>query len=98
MAPAIPAFRAALAKVSFSVPHTPVVSSMTAQPLDDPRRRLLAGLTNPVRWRETMLYLNGLGVRRFVDAGPGKVLAGLVTRTLSAVTVETTDSLEAARA
>jgi malonyl CoA-acyl carrier protein transacylase len=45
-----------------------------------------------------MLYLNGLGVRRFVDAGPGKVLAGLVTRTLSAVTVETTDSLEAARA
>jgi [acyl-carrier-protein] S-malonyltransferase len=75
-----------------------VVSSITANPLDDPRRRLLAGLTDSVRWRETMLCLHGMGVRRFIDAGPGKVLAGLATRTLRDATVETAETMEAARA
>lgn len=37
-------------------------------------------LTAPVRWRETVLALPDAGVERFVDAGPGQMLAGLVKR------------------
>ena len=39
-------------------------------------------LTMPVRWRETLLALHELGAERFVEVGPGRVLTGLVKRTL----------------
>jgi [acyl-carrier-protein] S-malonyltransferase len=38
-----------------------------------------------VRWRETLLALHELGVERFVEVGPGRVLSGLVKRTLTDV-------------
>jgi malonyl CoA-acyl carrier protein transacylase len=97
MAGAAPELEAALDAVEFGPGLTPVVSCVTTEPIADPRPVLLAGLTEPVRWRETLLALHTLGVRRFVDAGPGKVLAGLVTRTLDGVTAETAAALEAAR-
>jgi malonyl CoA-acyl carrier protein transacylase len=85
MAPVVPAFRAALDEVEFAPPHTPVVSSITAEPFDDVRARLAEALTRPVRWRETLLRLREQGVRSFVEVGPGKVLTGLVKRTLEGV-------------
>ena len=39
-------------------------------------------LTHPVRWRETMLALHERGAERFVEVGPGRILAGLAKRTL----------------
>jgi [acyl-carrier-protein] S-malonyltransferase len=82
MAPAVPQFRAALERVEVSEPRVPVMSAVTAEPFDDIRARLAEALTMPVRWRETMLALNGHGVDRFVEVGPGRVLTGLVKRTL----------------
>jgi malonyl CoA-acyl carrier protein transacylase len=49
------------------------------------RHRLVEGLTKPVRWRETMLALHGLGADRFVEVGPGRVLSNLIKRTLQDV-------------
>jgi [acyl-carrier-protein] S-malonyltransferase len=97
MAPAVPAFRAALAATAFAEPGMQVISSVTTKPVRDPRKDLLAGLTEPVRWRETLLALHDCGVRRFIDVGPGKVLAGLAKRTLSEVTVDSATALEATR-
>ncbi len=85
MAPAVPEFSAALEQVEFGPPKTTVLSAVTASPMDDPRRRLAEGITRPVRWRETMLQARGLGADRFVEVGPGRVLTGLVKRTLSGV-------------
>ncbi len=85
MEPAVGEFSDALARVRISEGHVPVLSAVTAAPFDDVRRRLAEGLTHPVRWRETMLELRRLGVERFVEVGPGKVLTGLVKRTLSGV-------------
>jgi [acyl-carrier-protein] S-malonyltransferase len=85
MAPAVPEFAAALEQVEFQPAQTMVLSAVTAGPLDDPRRRLAEGMTMPVRWRETMLEAQRRGAERFVEVGPGRVLAGLVKRTLSGV-------------
>jgi malonyl CoA-acyl carrier protein transacylase len=85
MASAVPEFTAALERVPIADPGVTVLSAVTAAPFDDPRRRLAEALTMPVRWRETMLALRELGAERFVEVGPGRVLTGLVKRTLSDV-------------
>ncbi len=82
MAAAVPEFRAALERVELSDPRVPVMSAVTTRPFDDIRARLAEALTMPVRWRETMLALHARGVERFVEVGPGRVLTGLVKRTL----------------
>lgn len=85
MAPAVPEFESALAATEFSEPAVPVISAVTAAPFTDPRRELAEALTRPVRWRETMLTLHELGVARFIEVGPGRVLTGLAKRTLQDV-------------
>ena len=82
MAAAVPEFTAALERVRIEPPRVTVLSAVTAEPFDDVRRRLAEALTRPVRWRETMLALHRLGAERFVEVGPGRVLSGLVKRTL----------------
>ena len=85
MAGAVPEFEAALARVELAPdprPGVTVISAVTAEPFDDVRRRLAEALTMPVRWRETVLAMHERGARRFVEVGPGKVLTGLVKRTV----------------
>jgi [acyl-carrier-protein] S-malonyltransferase len=82
MAAAVPEFAAALEKVTVETPRVPVLSAVTAEPFEDVREQLAQALTMPVRWRETMLELHDRGVERFVEVGPGRVLTGLVKRTL----------------
>jgi malonyl CoA-acyl carrier protein transacylase len=82
MAPAVPEFAAALERVEIAEPTVPVLSAVTAAPFDNIRARLVDALTSPVRWRETLLAMRGLGAERFVEVGPGRVLTGLAKRTL----------------
>jgi len=76
----------------------PVLSGVTAEPFDDVRRRLAEGVVRPVRWREVLLALHDRGVRRFTEVGPGKVLTGLVRRTLDDVDAGAAPAREAAHA
>lgn len=82
MAGARPELEAALAAIDFCEPSVPVISSITTQAFDDVRARLADALTMPVRWRETLFALRARGAERFVETGPGKVLTGLVKRTV----------------
>jgi malonyl CoA-acyl carrier protein transacylase len=82
MAGAVPEFEQAVNSVKISEPRVKVVSAVTAAPFDDIAKQLTEALTSPVRWRETMLALHELGAERFVEVGPGRVLTGLVKRTL----------------
>jgi malonyl CoA-acyl carrier protein transacylase len=97
MAGAVPPFRALLEQVEFLEPRVPVLCCATAAPFDDPRARLAQAITSPVRWLEVAHELYRRGVRRFLDAGPGRVLAGLIGRTLDGVEVHVAADLEPAR-
>jgi len=85
MAGAADALRDALAAVEVRHPRFPVYSNGTAQPFADVRAELVANLLRPVRWRETVLALREAGAEDFVELGPGRVLSGLVKRTLREV-------------
>ena len=86
MAEAVPPFVAALERVEVSAPHgVTVFSAVTAAPFEDVRVQLAQALTMPVRWRETLVAMRDRGAERFVEVGPGRVLTGLVKRTLKDV-------------
>jgi [acyl-carrier-protein] S-malonyltransferase len=85
MAAAVPEFEAALRRVEISSPRVTVLSAVTAAPFEDVRAQLAQALTMPVRWRETLLAMHERGGDRFVEVGPGRVLTGLVKRTLKDV-------------
>lgn len=75
--------KAHLEGVELASPRFPVVSNVTAQPVNDmaeARRLLVAQLTSPVRWTESMRTLRATGVGRFYELGPGAVLTGLLKR------------------
>jgi [acyl-carrier-protein] S-malonyltransferase len=82
MESAVPKLRAALDRVPVRRPRYPVFSSITARPFGDIRHELALALTHGVRWRETLLAMRDAGLRRFAETGPGKVVTGLVRRTL----------------
>jgi [acyl-carrier-protein] S-malonyltransferase len=89
MEPAVEPFRAALDDTEIHDGAFPVLSCASTKPFEDVRAELAAALTRPVRWRETMLALHEAGGRRFVEVGPGKVLARLGKRILPDCPVET---------
>ncbi|MEL7362981.1 MAG: ACP S-malonyltransferase, partial [Bacteroidota bacterium] len=85
MADAQAAFAATLDALDIQTPRCPVVLNVTAVPTTDPdeiRRRLIEQLTAPVRWSQSLTRIQDDGATRFVEVGSGKVLSGLVKRTL----------------
>lgn len=83
MEPARAELAAAIAATQFSIPNCPVVQNATALPASDPaviRENLIAQLTAPVRWTQSVRKMAADGVSQFVEAGPGKVLQGLVKK------------------
>ncbi len=85
MEPAVGPFREVLEEIEVEKPRVPVLSGVTAEPFDDIRLRLSQAISHPVRWRDVMRAMAARGARRFVEVGPGKVLTGLVRRTLEGV-------------
>ena len=100
MEPAAQAMQTALAKTEFLAPSLPVFCNVTALQETNPqalRDNLVTQVTGRVRWRETLQALQAAGVTKFVELGTGKVLSGLVKRTLKdveIVSVETMDAIE----
>jgi malonyl CoA-acyl carrier protein transacylase len=98
MEPAIAPFREVVEAVEFREPRVPVMSCVTAAPFEDVPEQLVAALTNPVRWADVLRALHERGATHFVETGPGRVLTGLVRKTLEGVEAEAPLTLEAAGA
>lgn len=83
MAPAEGRLATHLANVPFLDPEFPVYSNVTGEPVttgDDARELLVRQLTSPVRWSSVISSMARAGVTRFIELGPGSVLAGLNRR------------------
>jgi [acyl-carrier-protein] S-malonyltransferase len=83
MKPADQALAAVLSEIQIRSPRVPVWSNVDAQPHTDPeeiRELLIRQVLQPVLWEQTMRNLLEYGVDRFVEIGPGRVLAGLLKR------------------
>lgn len=83
MQPASEELQAAINTTTFSVPVCPVYQNVNAYPQTDPmaiKENLIAQLTAPVRWTQTVKNMVTDGAVEFIELGPGDVLKGLVKK------------------
>lgn len=83
MEPARVELAAAIEKAEFKTPCCPIYQNVDAKPYTDPveiKKNLLAQLTSPVRWTQTVINMINDGAEEFVECGPGTVLTGLIGR------------------
>jgi len=92
----------ALAEANIGTPSIPVISNFLATPAEGPdgiRESLTKQVTGSVRWIETIQLLRSQGHDLFIELGPGKVLAGFMSRIdkdARIISIEDAASLEAA--
>jgi [acyl-carrier-protein] S-malonyltransferase len=85
MEPAREKLAIAIENTTFNAPVCPIVQNVNAKAetnVDAIKANLIAQLTAPVRWTQTVLTISEMGIDTFIECGPGNVLQGLVKKTL----------------
>jgi [acyl-carrier-protein] S-malonyltransferase len=83
MEPAREELAAAIEATEFADPICPIYQNVTAKAVNDPKEikeNLIAQLTAPVRWTQTIQQMIADGGTEFIELGPGKVLQGLMRK------------------
>ena len=73
-------------KTNFKKPLNQIVSNVTANAVTDTniiKKLLIEQIFSTVKWRESIIYMSSMGEQNFIEIGPGKVLSGMVKRTIS---------------
>lgn len=86
MEPVLVGLKEKVNDIEFNDAKFPIYSNYTAKPTtvaSELKENILQQLTNPVRWTDTLKNMADDGVNDFIEVGPGKVLQGLVKRTIS---------------
>ncbi|MGJ7031812.1 ACP S-malonyltransferase [Niabella hirudinis] len=90
MEPARKELQEAIEKTAFHQPVCPIYQNVVARPVMDKdaiKENLIAQLTGAVQWTQTIQAMIANGAARFTEAGPGKVLQGLIQKINKEVTV-----------
>jgi [acyl-carrier-protein] S-malonyltransferase len=72
-------------KTKFINPLFKVINNVTANPetnIENIKSLLVKQIFSTVRWRESIINISSNGVKNFIELGPGKVLSGMVKRTI----------------
>lgn len=96
MEPARVELEAAINKTTFQKPICPIYQNVNASKVTDPeeiKRNLVAQLTAPVRWTQTVKNMLADGATSFVELGPGNVLQGLIKKVDRNVAAESKQAL-----
>lgn len=83
MEPAREQLANAIQETKFSKPSCPIYQNITAAPTQDVdtiKKNLIAQLTGPVKWTQTIQKMRNDGATQFIECGPGKVLQGLMRK------------------
>ncbi len=91
MEPARAELAKAIENTEFHAPVCPVYQNVDALPHTDPaeiKANLVAQLTAPVRWTQTVRNMVANGATNFMELGPGKVLQGLISKIEPSATVD----------
>ncbi|MBB3700346.1 ACP S-malonyltransferase [Flammeovirga yaeyamensis] len=83
MEPAREELQKAIEDTTLNTPKCPIYQNVNAQPQTEPeviKENLIAQLTAPVRWTQTVQAMMADGASEFIECGPGKVLSGLVKK------------------
>lgn len=97
MLPAKEALAEEINYIDFRDAHTPVYSNVYAKPLikaAEIKEALIAQLTSPVKWTQTLENMKSGGINQYIEIGPGTVLQGLVKRTLLEIEFSGIDKAE----
>ena len=88
MKPAAMIMKNKIDETIFKTPKFEIVSNVNALPENNPseiKKLLYKQIFSTVRWRESLINMSKNGITNFVEIGPGKVLSGMVKRTLKGV-------------
>jgi [acyl-carrier-protein] S-malonyltransferase len=91
MEPARAELEEAIESAHFIAPVCPVYQNVNAAPSTDPaviKKNLVAQLTAPVRWTQTVMNMIADGATSFTEVGPGTVLQGLIRKVDSAMATQ----------
>ncbi len=83
MRPATEIMTKEIVETNFNDSKNFIVSNVTARETknsNEIKELLIKQIESPVKWRESVLYMIGNGVKKFIEIGPGKVLSGLIKR------------------
>lgn len=101
MKPAADKLAKVVAALAYGSMTVPVVSNVDAEPNQESARvneLLVAQVCRPVLWEQSIQKMASLGVSRFVEIGPGKVLSGLVKRITKEVATANVEDLAGLKA
>lgn len=90
MEPARKELEQAIHRTTFHTPICPIYQNYTASPEIHPdkiKQNLIAQLTAPVKWTQSILKMVEDGATKFIEIGPGKVLQGLIKKISSQVEI-----------
>ncbi len=90
-------FKKVLLKQEFYPPKIPIIMNVTGDIVStegEIRNAITEQILNPVQWLKSLFALETTGINTFVEIGPGKILSGLVKRTLKDASVYNIDDAE----
>ena len=85
MSPAATKMKDKIDSVNFKKPIFDVVCNVTSKPENNPediKKLLVEQICSTVKWRESIINMSKANVNTFIEIGPGKVLSGMVKRTV----------------
>ena len=97
MSPAANKMKEKINLVNFTKPKFDIVCNVTSKPENNPediKKLLVDQICSTVRWRESIIYMSKESVNNFIEIGPGKVLSGMVKRTVKNINSFSINSID----
>ena len=85
MKPAADVMSEKISEIKINNPIVPIIYNVTAKPkqqTDEIKNLLIDQIVSTVKWRESIINMSKAGITNFIEVGPGKVLSGMVKRTI----------------